>query len=91
MTQIKMTVQEHIAILTISQPPANTWTADGLIRLRNLVLELNSDPDIYALVLTGEGDKFFSAGADLSVFADGDKGTAATMAMAFGDAFETLS
>ncbi len=91
MTQIKMTVQEHIAILTISQPPANTWTTDGLIRLRNLVLELNSDPDIYALVLTGEGDKFFSAGADLSVFADGDKGTAATMAMAFGDAFETLS
>ncbi|MBV7316808.1 enoyl-CoA hydratase [Shewanella sp. NIFS-20-20] len=91
MTQINKTVQGNVAILTISNPPANTWTADGLIHLRNLVLDLNNDPDIYALVLTGDGEKFFSAGADLAVFADGDKGTAATMAMAFGDAFETLS
>lgn len=43
------------------------------------------------MVLTGEGEKFFSAGADLKLFADGDKGNAATMARYFGEAFETLS
>ncbi|MGL5358871.1 MAG: enoyl-CoA hydratase, partial [Shewanella sp.] len=43
------------------------------------------------LVLTGQGQKFFSAGADLKLFADGDKGNGATMAKHFGEAFEALS
>jgi len=81
----------HTAVLTINNPPANTWTAESLNELRLKVEELNNDPDIYALVLTGEGEKFFSAGADLKLFADGDKGNAATMARCFGEAFETLS
>jgi len=42
-------------------------------------------------VITGAGEKFFSAGAELKLFADGDKAVAATMARRFGEAFETLS
>ncbi|MFP9135127.1 enoyl-CoA hydratase [Shewanella algae] len=84
-------IEGHTAVLTINNPPANTWTAESLNELRLKVEELNNDPDIYALVLTGEGEKFFSAGADLKLFADGDKGNAATMARCFGEAFETLS
>lgn len=91
MTQLIERIEGNTAILTISNPPANTWTQAGLYHLRNKILELDADPEIYALVLTGEGEKFFSAGADLKLFADGDKGNAATMAMAFGEAFETLS
>lgn len=91
MTQLKEQINGHTAILTISNPPANTWTENGLIALAKKIIELDANPDIYALVLTGEGEKFFSAGADLKLFADGDKGVAASMAMAFGDAFETLS
>ncbi|WP_447078088.1 enoyl-CoA hydratase [Shewanella algae] len=84
-------IEGHTAVLTINNPPANTWTAESLNELRLKVEELNNDPDIYALVLIGEGEKFFSAGADLKLFADGDKGNAATMARYFGEAFETLS
>ncbi|MGB5143877.1 MAG: enoyl-CoA hydratase [Shewanella indica] len=84
-------IEGHTAVLTINNPPANTWTAESLNELRLKVEELNNDPDIYALVLTGEGEKFFSAGADLKLFADGDKGNAVTMARCFGEAFETLS
>jgi len=84
-------VVEHTAVITFDNPPAHTWTAQSLKKLRNLVLELNKDNDIYALVLTGGGDKFFSAGADLNVFADGDKKVAADMSDIFGQAFETLS
>ncbi|BCV31977.1 enoyl-CoA hydratase [Shewanella algae] len=84
-------IEGHTAVLTINNPPANTWTAESLNELRLKVEELNNDPDIYALVLTGDGEKFFSAGADLKLFADGDKGNAATMARYFGEAFETLS
>lgn len=84
-------IEGNTAILTISNPPANTWTRESLNELKEKVLELNDNKEIYALVLTGEGEKFFSAGADLKLFADGDKGNAATMAKAFGEAFETLS
>lgn len=84
-------VTEHTAVVTFNNPPAHTWTQQSLIDLRDLVLRLNQDKNIYALVLTGGGDKFFSAGADLNVFANGDKSVATKMSDIFGQAFETLS
>ncbi len=81
----------HTALVTMNNPPANTWTADSLKGLKVLVEELNQDRDIYALVLTGQGEKFFSAGADLKLFADGDRTVARDMARYFGEAFEALS
>ncbi|KZN30535.1 enoyl-CoA hydratase [Pseudoalteromonas luteoviolacea] len=89
--QLKLEKRGHIAIVTMSNPPANTWTRDTLAGLKELVTELNADKEIYSLIITGEGEKFFSAGADLNVFADGDKGVAADMSRVFGEAFETLS
>ena len=83
--------REHTAIVTFNNPPAHTWTAQSLAALRDLVLELNQDKQIYALILTGDGEKFFSAGADLKLFADGDKQVAADMSDIFGQAFETLT
>jgi len=92
MTQLlQLTKQENTAVITIANPPANTWTKESLTLLRDMVRELNNDKSIYALVITGEGEKFFSAGADLNVFASGDKGIASTMSAIFGEAFETLS
>ena len=88
---IELTTEGHVAILTMSNPPANTWTKNTLIDLKNKVNELNNNKNIYALVLTGEGEKFFSAGADLNVFASGDKGVAADMSRVFGEAFEALT
>ncbi|TDX30924.1 enoyl-CoA hydratase/carnithine racemase [Modicisalibacter xianhensis] len=88
---LKLEKDRHIALVTISNPPANTWTHDSLIELEALVEALEADTDITALVITGDGDKFFSAGADLKTFADGDKGMAATMAVRFGHAFERLA
>jgi enoyl-CoA hydratase/carnithine racemase len=84
-------IDGHTAIITMSNPPANTWTAASLQDLKTKVLALNANKEIYALVITGQGEKFFSAGADLNLFADGDKGNAATMAKHFGEAFEALS
>ena len=84
-------VIEHTAIITFNNPPAHTWTHLSLSSLRDLVIKLNDDKNIYAIVLTGSGDKFFSAGADLNAFASGDKKVATDMANIFGQAFETLS
>ncbi|MCR3841131.1 enoyl-CoA hydratase-related protein, partial [Pseudomonas aeruginosa] len=84
----KLTVEKHghTALITINHPPANTWDRDSLIGLRQLIEHLNRDDDIYALVVTGQGPKFFSAGADLNMFADGDKARAREMARRFGEA-----
>ena len=87
---LKLSIEGHIATITIANPPANTWTFDSLTQLKQLVESLNANKEVYALVITGEGEKFFSAGADLKVFADGDKGVASDMARVFGSAFETL-
>jgi enoyl-CoA hydratase/carnithine racemase len=90
-TGLKIEVDGHIAILTLSNPPANTWTVHSLAALRDLITALNADRTIYALVVTGEGEKFFSAGADLKQFASGDKALAREAARRFGEAFEALA
>ncbi|MDB5967762.1 MAG: enoyl-CoA hydratase [Hydrocarboniphaga sp.] len=90
-TNLKLEKRGHTAIVTLQNPPAHTWTADSLKALTQLVKDLDADREIYALVITGDGAKFFSAGADLKVFADGDKATARAMARRFGEAFEALT
>lgn len=89
--KLKVELRGHTAIVTIDNPGANTWDTQSLPALKDLVEKLNRDREVYALVITGAGEKFFSAGADLKLFADGDPETARRMAVYFGEAFETLA
>ena len=86
---IKHRISGHTAFITIDNPPANTWTPEGLRTLESLVATLDADRSIYAAVITGAGEKFFSAGADLKSFA-GDKVLARHFIARFGAAFEAL-
>lgn len=81
----------HIALLTFNNPPAHTWTPESLMALKAIVEQLNVDPDNYGLVLTGGGNKFFSAGADLKRFNHDDKGKAVNFSAAFGDGLAALT
>ncbi|MFZ6848010.1 enoyl-CoA hydratase [Undibacterium sp. RuRC25W] len=90
-TNLKLSIEHRTALITLSNPAANTFTRDGLISLTQLVRDLNARTDINSLIITGEGDKFFSAGADLKQFAQGDKALAREMARRFGEAFEALA
>jgi enoyl-CoA hydratase/carnithine racemase len=87
---IECKIDGHVAVITLNNPSANTFTAEGLLELNALIGDLNRNLDVYAAVVTGQGDKFFSAGADLKSFADGDKARARLMAQRFGAAFEAL-
>jgi enoyl-CoA hydratase/carnithine racemase len=89
--KLKVELRGHTALITIDNPGANTWDVESLPALKALVEKLNEEKDVYALVLTGAGEKFFSAGADLKLFADGNPSTARAMAQYFGEAFETLA
>ncbi len=91
MTGFTTEYREHTAIVTIDNPPANTWTEESLAALETLVAQLNSDSNIRSLVITGQGEKFFSAGADLKMFASGDKEVAQRASRIFGRSFTALS
>ena len=51
-----------------NQPRMNAYTAEMWAALPRLVADAEQDPDVRVIVLTGAGDKAFSAGADISEF-----------------------
>ena len=86
---IEHVIEGHTCVITIANPPANTWTPESLLAMKQLVAELNANKNIYAVVITGQGEKFFSGGADLKRF-QGDKVAAREFISKFGEAFEAL-
>lgn len=89
--KILVEINDHVATITINNPPANTWDRESLSALAITVNRLNALDGISALVIYGQGNKFFSAGADLKQFESGDKDLASDVANRFGEAFETLA
>jgi enoyl-CoA hydratase/carnithine racemase len=87
---IECTITDSVAQLVLNNPSANTFTGEGLLELLNTVGTLNDNKDVRAIVITGAGEKFFSAGADLKQFADSDKARARDVAQRFGLAFQAL-
>ncbi len=81
----------HTMVLTINNPPANTFDMESLGVIPGFIEELNYSEDVWSLVITGAGAKFFSAGADLNLFKSQDKAVARHMARLFGEAFEAIS
>ncbi|MGL6646178.1 enoyl-CoA hydratase [Aeromonas caviae] len=91
MTRIRLEYHGHVAYITLDHPPANTWTLASLKAFLQMMVELDGRPDVVALVIRGAGEKFFCAGADLKMFADGSLAHAREVAEAFGHAFEALA
>jgi enoyl-CoA hydratase len=58
---------EHIAIITLDDPPANTYTHEMMRELDDAILKARFDKDVQVVVLTGEGEKFFCAGANIGM------------------------
>ncbi|BBF84811.1 enoyl-CoA hydratase [Aquitalea magnusonii] len=84
---------EHLgqsAIITINNPPANAWNITSLRELADLMTTLQADSTVRAVVITGAGDAFFCAGADLNLFSKGSKQEVADLLDAFAGAFAAL-
>ena len=58
---------DHIAIVTLDDPPANTYTHEMMRELDDAILKARFDKDVQVIVLTGEGEKFFCAGANIGM------------------------
>jgi len=69
-TLIHYEVQEGVALITLDDPPANTYTYEMMRQLDDAVLRARMNDDVYVLVVTGQGEKFFSAGANIQMLAE---------------------
>ncbi|MCP3731229.1 enoyl-CoA hydratase-related protein [Sphingomonas sp. MG17] len=59
-------VAQHVAVVTIDRPDARNAINGAVTQtLRDIVDEIERDPEVWVVVLTGAGGKAFSAGADL--------------------------
>ena len=67
---LKLERRDGVATLTLDRPVAlNALDAATLRALRAAFRELDDDPGLRALVLTGAGERAFSAGADIAAMA----------------------
>lgn len=69
----------HVATLTINRPKAlNALSTQVLTEMNQALDEVEANNDVYALIITGAGDKSFVAGADIAEMKDKTVEEAAT-------------
>ena len=56
-----------VAIVTLNDPPANTYSYEMMQQLDARILEARMDENVQVIVITGSGEKFFCAGANISM------------------------
>jgi enoyl-CoA hydratase len=67
---VKYEAARGVAILTLNDPPANTYSYDMMQQLDRAILNARMDDAVQVIMITGNGDKFFCAGADIQMLAD---------------------
>src|ERR687893_3280359 len=62
--------RDGIAVITLNDPPANTYSYEMMQQLDRAILDARMDESVQVIVITGKGEKFFCAGADIRMLAD---------------------
>ena len=65
---------DSILEITINRPKANAIDLETSRRMGEVLCNFRDDPDLKVAIITGGGDKFFSAGWDLKEVAEGSAG-----------------
>ena len=75
-TEVKLLVNYRtgsgVAIIELSDPPANTYSYEMNRQLDDAILTARMDNEVHVIVLTGAGDKFFCAGANIQMLTEVD-------------------
>lgn len=61
---------DGVAVLTLNDPPANTYSYEMMQQLDARILQARMDEGVQVIVITGQGEKFFCAGADIKMLAN---------------------
>ncbi|WP_396954168.1 enoyl-CoA hydratase/isomerase family protein [Neobacillus niacini] len=65
---VQFTKQDGVATVTIDNPPMNVLSTRVAQAIKDVFLQIKEDPEVIAVILTGNGDRAFMAGADIKEF-----------------------
>ena len=71
-TLVHYEVKDGVAYLTLDDPPANTYTHEMMRQIDEAVLKARFAKDVFVIVIKGEGNKFFCAGANINMLKSSD-------------------
>ena len=69
-TLVHYEVQDGVGVITLDDPPANTYTYEMMGQLDGAILTARMDDSAQVIILTGKGEKFFSAGANIQMLSE---------------------
>jgi enoyl-CoA hydratase len=69
-SKLNYETRDGVALITLNDPPANTYSYEMMQQLDRAILEARMDDAVQVIVITGAGEKFFCAGADIRMLAD---------------------
>jgi len=71
MALVDYRVENGIAIMELNNPPANSYNHEVMAELDACIMKARFDESVHVLIITGNGEKFFSGGADISMLESG--------------------
>ena len=67
---VRYEAADGVAVLTLDDPPANTYTYEMMQQLDRAILRARMDEAVEIIVITGQGEKFFCAGANIQMLSE---------------------
>jgi enoyl-CoA hydratase len=70
--KVNTAVADGVCTITLDDPPANTYSYEMMQELDQAILAARMDAAVHVIVITGAGEKFFCAGANIGMLKDAD-------------------
>ena len=67
---VQYVTENGVAVLTLNDPPANTYSYEMMQQLDRAILAARMDESVHVIVITGQGEKFFCAGANIKMLSE---------------------
>jgi enoyl-CoA hydratase len=72
MAKVDVHTSGGVCLLTLNEPPANTYSYEMMRELDEAILDARMNRDVHVIVITGAGEKFFCAGATIGMLKEAD-------------------
>jgi enoyl-CoA hydratase/carnithine racemase len=87
---VRLEKEGAVGIIVLDRPPANSYDYTFLRSLAGAIDDARNDAEVGAVVVTSASEKFFSAGADVNVFASGTPRSRTMTALMAHEAFRKM-